>query len=325
MLGNDMRVDGSGISLQKIQIGAAAHCEQVRQRLEFEASFMRDEGFDVRITPSKRGSMTFYDVNCRPTPAATKLGSPEDLECIVRQHLANAVSDLVVNLWERQLLRRIAKGECNDLEPTERSQVVAQAEMVLDGHPWRREAGVMRKVARKGYVLQEVDRYLASHRVLIIDGFIRFRLRRYLGQLEEAMEQAVDEFMLEKEYREFISLLRNFLAAQEPRVDRVHVLVRGDGGFRLVDDNGSSVSERFLTECLHESGTKDINLDDLLVSALITIAPRRVRLHAPVGTDSEGLRTLRAVFSDRLTVCHGCELCGMRIQRDEAEGGVRPH
>lgn len=311
--------------MHKVHIGSAAHAPQVLQRLEFEASFMRAEGFEVQLTPSRRGPITFYEFACRPAAAAAKLGSPADLEGIVRGHLANAISDLIVNLWERQLLSGMAKGECGDLEPAERSMVLAQAEVVLDGPPWRRRSGVMRKVARKGQVLAEVDRYLAGHCVLNIDGFIRFRLRHYLSQLEDAMEQAVDEFMLEKEYREFIAMLRSFLASQEPRVDRVHVVSGSDGGFQLIDDHGSSVSERFLSDCLHQPPGQDINLDDLLVSALITIAPRRVRLHGRAGPESEGLRTLRAVFADRLSVCPSCELCGPRDQHRPADRGLLPH
>jgi putative sporulation protein YtxC len=311
--------------LQRIQIGSTVHSDQVQQRLEYEASFMRGEGFEVEIARSERGPITFFEVACRPTAAAAKLGSPDDHECMVRHHLANAISDLVVNLWERQLIKRLAQGECNDLEAAERSQVAHQAAMVLDGQPWRKDSTVMRKVTRKGHVFAEVDRYLSSNHELVIDGFIRFRLRHYVNLLEEAVEQAVDEYMVEKEYREFIMLLRHFLAAQEPRVDRVHVLIKPDGGFRLVDDTGSSVSEQFLTDCLQEAGTKDINKDDLLISALITIAPRRVRLHAPVGADSEGLRTLRAVFVDRLTVCHGCEVCGLRVLRPCKDGERLSH
>jgi len=302
--------------LQSIQIGAAEHRDQVQQRLEFEATFMRGEGFEVDIARSEQGPLTFFDVSYRA--AETGQGGaerPDDADMMIRHHIANAVSDLIVNLWERHLIKRLAQDECTELEPAERTQVANQATIVLDGQPWRKDASVMRKVTRKGHVFQEVDRYLSNNRVLIIEGFIRFRLRQYLGLLEEAVEQAVDEFMLEKEYREFIMLLRHFLAAQEPRVDRVHVLIRSDGGFRLVDDTGSSVSEQFLTGCLEEAGTKDINRDDLLISALITIAPRRVRLHAAVGTDTEGLRTLRAVFAERLTVCRGCEICGLRVLR----------
>lgn len=308
--------------METIQIGSAGNADQVQQRLEFEASFMRDEGFAVDLTRLDAGGDTFFAVRCQPTESSAIYGEPDELASMVRHHLANAVSDLIVNLWERDLLGKLVNQECGTLSSDERSLVTRYAEMVLDGHPWQSSAGLMRKVARKGRVLREIDSYLSSNAVLNIDGFLRFRLGEYTALLENAVEQALDEFMLEKEYREFILLLRHFLAAQEPRLDQVHVIVKRDGSFRLVDDEGSSITEQFLADCLMETGTRDVNRDDLLISALITVAPRKVRLHLAKGTDTEGLKTLRAVFAERLTTCHGCEICGFGTVKpiEEREG-----
>ncbi len=308
--------------MDTIEIGSAGNADQVQQRLEFEASFMRDEGFNVDLARTERGGGIFFALRCHPTDATSIYGEPAEVASMVRHHLANAVSDLIVNLWERDLIGRLVNQECAGLTQDERLLVTRYAEMVLDGHPWQSSAGLMRKVARKGRVLREIDNYLSGNTVLNIDGFLRFRLREYVTLLENAVEQALDEFMLEKEYREFILLLRHFLAAQEPRLEQVHVIVKRDGSFRLVDDEGSSITEQFLADCLMETGTRDVNRDDLLISALITVAPRKVRLHMAKGTDSEGLRTLRAVFAERLTTCHGCEICGFGAAKpvEEREG-----
>jgi putative sporulation protein YtxC len=305
--------------LETIHIGSADHPEEVRQRLEFEAQFLRDEGFEVKIEDSPRGFIHFFEVRCEPTEAAAKYGGPADQASLVRQHLANAVSDLIVNVWEQDLLTRLVSDEHRSLGAEDRTSVVRQAMALLDGGAKQPETGLLRKVGRKGHVLREVAAYLEDEDLLVIEGFINFRLQRYVGHLETTAEQAVDEFMLQKEYREFILLLRHFLMAQDPRIERVHVLVNPDGGFKLLDDEGTSISEEYLEDCLSEAGQKDINRDDLLISALITIAPRRLKLHALPGLDNDGLRTLRAVFSDRLTICRGCELCGLRLRRPYEE------
>lgn len=305
--------------METIYVGSSSHADHVRLRVEFEAQFLRDEGFRVEITPSSRGSITFARVDCEPTEATAAFGSPQDQASLIRQHLANAVSDLIVNIWEQDLLRRMVNSGCRGLAEQDRALVVKQAQGLLDGGAQQGEAGLLRRVGRKGHVLREVAAYLETEDLLIIEGFVSFRLRSYVAHLETTVEQAVDKFMLQKEYREFILLLRHFLTAQEPRIERVHVLVGPSGGFRLLDDAGTTISEQYLEECLIEAGQKDINRDDLLISALITIAPRRLKLHALPGTDSDGLRTLRAVFADRLTVCRGCELCGLRLRRPYEE------
>ncbi|MDP2873487.1 MAG: putative sporulation protein YtxC [Bacillota bacterium] len=305
--------------METIHIGSAGHPDQVRQRLEFEAQFLRDEGFQVDISESTRGSVSFFRLDSRATEAAVAFGSPEDQASLVRQHLANAISDLIVNVWEEDLLLRLVSSEYRTLGENDRALIVTQAQALLDGGPERAEAGLLRKVGRKGHILREVAEYLETEDLLVIEGFINFRLQRYVDHLETIVEQAVDEFMLQKEYREFILLLRHFLTAQEPRIERVHVLVSPDGGFRLLDDEGTSISDQYLEESLSQAGQKEINRDDLLISALITIAPRRLKLHALPGIDNDGLRTLRAVFADRVTICRGCELCGLRVRRPYEE------
>lgn len=305
--------------METIHIGSSGHPNQVRQRIEFEGQFLRDEGFIVEIQEEALGTVSFLRIDCEPTEATAGFGSPEDQASLIRQHVANAISDLIVNVWEQDVLRRMVNSEYRSLSEDDRLMVIKQSQRLLDGGPDSKEAGLLRKVGRKGHILKEVAAYLETEDLLIIEGFINFRLTGYVSHLETTVEKAVDEYVLQKEYREFIMLLRHFLNAQEPRIERVHVLVSSDGEFRLLDDAGTAISEQYLEQCLSDAGQKDINRDDLLISALITIAPRRLKLHALPGMDNDGLRTLRAVFSDRLTICRGCDLCGLRLRRPYEE------
>lgn len=302
-----------------VQIGSSVHPDQVGLRLDFELRFLRDEGFSPQVRRYSRGAMTFHTVEC-PHPAPLgRAASPASPPSMVRHHLANAISDLIVNVWEKDLVQKLVNQESRGLNEGERRTVTRHALALLNGYSSRPGPGLLRKISRKGHVLRQVDSYLSSNDLLIIEGFIKFRLREYLAHLEEAVEQALDEFVLHKEYREFVLLLRHFLNAQEPRMDRTHVIISADHSFRLVDEDGSSVSEQYLEGCIAEGSSREVNRDDLLVSALITIAPREVRLHVPPAWDSEGVRTLKAVFLDRLTVCHGCELCNNAASKTKEE------
>jgi hypothetical protein len=54
----------------------------------------------------------------------------------------------------------------------------------------------------------------------------------------------------------------------------------------------------------------DINLDDVLISILITVVPRRIVLHNIGDAEkSESVKMIRGVFGDRITECKGCERC----------------
>ena len=52
---------------------------------------------------------------------------------------------------------------------------------------------------------------------------------------------------------------------------------------------------------------QDVEYDDLLLSALITISPRRIILH--VISPIEIVETIVNVFRERVRICEGCDLC----------------
>ena len=54
-----------------------------------------------------------------------------------------------------------------------------------------------------------------------------FRLQSYEQELREMAEYAVDEFMLDQQYEEFVSLLKYFVYFQEPKMPLVHVIHKG--------------------------------------------------------------------------------------------------
>ena len=49
-------------------------------------------------------------------------------------------------------------------------------------------------------------------------------MKDYIEQLEESVDKAIDEYLMDKEYREFIKLLRHFVDLQEPKRDVVNIV-----------------------------------------------------------------------------------------------------
>lgn len=65
-----------------------------------------------------------------------------------------------------------------------------------------------------------------------LEGFVRFRLKDIIDEIEMAIEMSVDDFIIQKEYNEFIDLLRYFVELQEPRIDLVNVIKKRTVPFR---------------------------------------------------------------------------------------------
>lgn len=57
-----------------------------------------------------------------------------------------------------------------------------------------------------------------------------------MRQLEDSVDIAIDEYLMDKEYNEFIKLLRHFVDLQEPKRDLVNV-VFSNHKIILMDEN----------------------------------------------------------------------------------------
>jgi putative sporulation protein YtxC len=163
-----------------------------------------------------------------------------------------------------------------------------------------------RRLAKIG---DSVAGYLREQTVLVLDGFIRFRLQEYIDEMREVVEYAVDEFMMDRQYQEFISLLKYFVYIQEAKIPAVHLVHKGGAEFLILNDqwepiDASAFDASFTLEILD----KDINIEDMIVSTLITVSPQTICIHTR-DPNQQVIQTITQIFENRSTVCSYCRRC----------------
>ncbi len=140
-----------------------------------------------------------------------------------------------------------------------------------------------------------------------LDGLMRFRFADYLRQLHEWIDGFVNDYLVGKEYDEFVELLRYFLDTSPITPGTVHVLIAGEAvqGF---DDHYAPLDLTKVEQIAGLAVDDDLHPQDVLISALITRSPERVILHS----DHPGqgfAKTVAEVFSERAEVCPTCPNC----------------
>ena len=171
-------------------------------------------------------------------------------------------------------------------------------------------SGVTYKISRKAIILQKVIDFLQENQIINLEGFVRFRLKNYMQELEDHIDKAVEDFIMEKEYNEFIKLLRYFVDIQEAKIDIVNVIMSDGGKYHIYDKMNSMINNDYLEDIATEMADKDISYDDLLISSLITLAPKQIIIHYEGKLKSrEILQTIKSIFSERMFFCNGCKLC----------------
>lgn len=284
-----------------ISIGAKQYIDGVRSALNLQLA--RSNDIQVYLAEQVVGDFTF--INCRPL---AEKNDPEHFsERLFRFHVANALAEIILLQCERELISKELKAHHQNFSDQEREDICEKAYKVLNN--CTEQVFSTYKGTRKTKLVQKILDYLEINNRLILEGFIRFRLKEYYEELRAAITVAVDEFLVEKEYSEFIRLLRYFVEIQEPKLETLHVLVTQTGGFQLYDDTGQIVTNNYLDGMSFEMIEDEITYEDLLISALITIAPEFIVLHIPQYKDNETIRTIHHVFGDRVSNCQGCQIC----------------
>lgn len=80
---------------------------------------------------------------------------------------------------------------------------------------------------------------------------------------------------MEKEYNEFIKLLKYFIEMEDPKLDRVDIIIKKDGSFKVVDEKGKDILDKLIQNMNDMFMIENSNMYDMLISGLITTAPKK--------------------------------------------------
>ncbi|MEW5784955.1 MAG: putative sporulation protein YtxC [Bacillota bacterium] len=227
---------------------------------------------------------------------------------------AEAAESFIASLISRFIIRDLKESLLQDLlrfnyfyfRKEEREEILALARRNLENGVLRQ-----RQDTFQGVIERKVKEYLQDHNEHInIEGFIHFRLSDYLKELKSVIDDAVESYLTEKEYREFVRLLKYFLEIQQPKIDLIHLAVDENGQFQITDQSFKKIDPRDWEEFDLEDFDGEGDYEDILVSMLVSVAPRQIMLHQNVlPRYPRAVDTLRRIFDHRLCFCHNCAYC----------------
>ena len=231
--------------------------------------------------------------------------------------VANALADFIIRQYEDKLIGRIINSNYCYFNAAEKKEILNKALKIVRNDE-KSFINTLYQIRRRNVIVRKLLDYFENTDSLILDGFVNFRLKDYMKDLEEIVDKAVDDFLMEREYKEFIRLLRYFVDIQEPKFDTIHVIVNYENKYVLLDENKREITNECIQEFVNEISEGEINYDDLLVSSLITFAPKRIVIHCTGQIkNKELLETIKNVFTGKVVICTGCEICMVNMIKSE--------
>lgn len=274
--------------MQWLIIGDPEDGAALQGRLELACRRLADVGFEASLQtePGESGAAARYWFRAPREPGAAGL--------------AKAVADTVIHDIEPEWLLRRLKKEKPEFPPEDAAHVVSLALYEV------RSLSTQGSSERNA-VFDRLAAYLVAERRLHIRGFLRFRLRGYWEELADCLARAIKDFEADREHKEFVRLLRQFVEDQAPRVRLVHVVQDTRGSFRLLDAAGEAIERPSLDGFALELALEEVDREELLISSLVSLAPVEVRCHLP--RNAWNLVEVEEVFAGRFHYCGGCDLC----------------
>ena len=217
--------------------------------------------------------------------------------------LSEALSKHIVRVYETRLLKKMIDRCYYYFSKDEKEIIYNNAKLLSE--EYNKELSNY-KINELG---NDINELLRETQEINLDGFLFFRSKGYLKGLREIADRAVDEYLMEREYNDFIRLLKYFVDLQSPKLETVNIVIK-DETYQLLDGDLKELDDHFIESSIQESLESDMNADDILISFLLTMAPARINIHfAGRAMNKEIIDTIINVFGERVKICCGCDLC----------------
>lgn len=280
------------------KVGHIAFCRQDQPSLERLASMLNRS---LISSPDPAVDCVEWElslddgiINCQ-----FPLGSSPADKQLICDKVGRILAEYTLTEHEPSLLRGIFQVRYGLKEPVEIDALIAESVSMLDGEPQFDGSWASRGRERRiGKLAARFSAYLAGSQRLNLQGFLRFRLTEYRAEVLEAADTAIEERLMERQYQEFMSLLRTMAEWQEIRTSAVHVLHGGGNAFRLLDEH-----MRPLESLSSELGQKEeLEEESRVVTRLLAVSPRQLFIHTPE-PESQVIRTIIGIFGNRAALC----------------------
>jgi len=227
-------------------------------------------------------------------------GDVKDPKNKFKLYLSVIIYKIIINNFMNTKLKKYLKNNYMYLNYNDYSEIEKMYKNILLNEDYEIDDDSIFFINTKNYIINIITKYFNEYDELNVEGFIKFRSQKIDNELEVAVNKLVERFMIEKEYNEFIKLLKYFVEMQENKLDEVHILIERNGEYLIKNKYGEDILDLFSTGLDTLEYTEIIKTEDLIISGLITQCPKYVFIY---GTDyalnTEILDTIKKVFEDR--------------------------
>ena len=215
--------------------------------------------------------------------------------------VSTILSFLVIYEYEEKFLKQIIYQDYFYFLDKEKEKILENCfNIIIDSN------SIMKNKFKN--LLDTFSKHLTTNKKIYLSGFINFRMNKYKKILNTIVDEAVNNFIIEKEYNEFISLLRLYINSSNNSDEDVHLVYSKD--FSVILDNNKNVIKssddifkaKFLSDITFSA-------NDYTLNTLLDILPNKIHIHLIDNYYDEFINTLKLIFENRIDLNYDSNIC----------------
>lgn len=165
---------------------------------------------------------------------------------------------------------------------------------------------------RYDYINNEIFNYITNHHSFYLQAFINFFLNRYTNFINSQIDIAVNKFLIDKEYIEFVNILKLYIKSESEnsKINHLHLIYK-DKTSIIIDDNKNIISCNDNIRKATYVSDISFSSNDFALNTLLNLVPKKITLHLIDSYCDEFINTLKLIFQDKIIICEDCDICNM--------------
>ncbi len=211
--------------------------------------------------------------------------------------LANNLVSLILNFYEENLLKSIIKSNYFYFSESEQDIVLDKCLTYL------KDTSSVEYQVRIEHIYIAALKYITNNKAMILSGFIHFRLSNYMKILDYVVDTFVNELVVDREYKEFINLLKSYVNSKPSNINSVHFIYKNTSSI-LLDSKHKKIP--FTDDLANLNYISDVSFseNDIVLNTLLTLLPQKIIIHLEKEPD-EFIKTLICIFENRIELISG--------------------
>ena len=218
--------------------------------------------------------------------------------------LSNIISKTIIDYYENNLVYDNITLNYFYFNSYEKKQILENTISLL--------SDIKTSNMRYDYINNMVFKKINSNHSLFLQAFINFGLADYINFLNTQIDIAVNKFLIDKEYLEFVNILRLYIKSESnnSNIEHLHLIYKSKTSI-IIDDNKNIVSCNDNMKKAKYISDISFSSNDFALNTLLNLVPKSITLHLVDGYADEFINTIKLIFQERVKVCEDCDICNL--------------